>query len=89
MKWGIENCAIDRSWITHSQELMSQPQRTEMTGSTPLYDMAQVRSISKNFKTTGDWQIARKVLLLFAFLRNLNPVTDLFIFGHAFCREFS
>lgn len=50
---------------------MSQPQRTEMTGSTPLYDMAQVRkrSITRNFKTTGDSQRAEKVLLLFEFLR--------------------
>ena len=68
---------------------MSQPKRTEMTGSTPLYDRAQVRSITRNFKTTGDWQIAKKVLLLFAFLRNLNSVADSFIFGHAFYREFS
>ena len=67
---------------------MSQPQRTEMTGSTPLYDIAQVRSITRNFKTTGDWQIAMKVLLLFAFSRTFNSVADLFIFGHAFCREF-
>ena len=60
-----------------------------MTGFTPLYDIAQVRSITRNFKTTGDWQIAEKVLLLFAFLWTLNSVADLFIFGRAFCQEFS
>ena len=75
--------------MTHSKQPVSQPQRTEMTRSTPLYDIAQVRSITRNFKTTGDWQIAKKVLLLFEFLRKLNSVADLYIFGHAFCREFS